>query len=66
MSVKFYSGQYEDCSPGEITSDSSETALKRQRGNGQYICDSGEGGIRTVKHVSFQKVSTSLVELCWS
>ena len=30
----------------------------------QYICAFGKGGIHGIKHVFFQKVSTSLVKLC--
>ena len=29
----------------------------------QHICDVGEGGICAIKHIFFQKVSTSLVKL---
>ena len=34
-----------------------------EMGKGQYTCDFGEGGIRAVKHICFQKVSASLVKL---
>lgn len=53
-----------DCSSGVSTSDSSGAYSEEARGNGQCIFDSGEEGIYTVKHVSFQKVSVSPVELC--
>ena len=33
------------------------------RGKGQYTRDFGEGRIRAVKHICFQKVSTSLMKL---
>ena len=34
----------------------------QQRG-GQYICDFGEGEIRAIKHIFFQKVPANLVKL---
>ena len=43
LQVKFYLGQNEDYSPGGNISDSSEKLLQRGRGEGQYICDFGEG-----------------------
>ena len=55
-------GQNEDYSLGESSSDSSERLLQRGRGEGQYICDFSEGGIHAVKHISLQKVSTSLMK----
>ena len=42
--------QNEDYSPGDSISDSSEKLLQRGRGEDQYICDFGEGGIHAVKH----------------
>ena len=36
---------------------------KEVGGEGQYICDFGEGGVHAVKHICFQKVSTGLVRL---
>ena len=36
---------------------------KEAVGKGQYICDFGEGGISTIKHILSQKVSTSHVKL---
>ena len=32
-------------------------------GKGQYICDFGEKGIYAIKHIFFQKVSTSTMKL---
>ena len=32
-------------------------------GGGHYICDFGESGIHAIKHIFFQKISTSLVKL---
>ena len=34
------------------------------RGEGQYICDFSEEGLCAIKHIFFQKVSTSLVKFC--
>ena len=53
-------GQHEDCSPGDSTSDSSERLLQRGPGEGQYICDSGEGRVHAVKHIFFPE------DFCWS
>ena len=36
---------------------------KEARGKGQYICDFSEGRKYASKHILFQKVSTSLVNL---
>ena len=58
--------QNEDYSPGDSISDSSEKLLQRGRGEDQYICDFGEGGIHAVKHIYFLKVSADLVKFCWS
>ena len=33
-----------------------------REGEGEYICGFGEGGIHAIKHIFFQKVSTSLVK----
>jgi len=58
--VKFYLGQKKDCSLGDSTSDGSEKLLQRGRGDGQYICDFGEGGAHEIRHIFFfQKVSAS-------
>jgi len=48
--VKLYLGQREGYSPGNSISDSSEELLQRGKGEGQYICDFGEGGYGAVKH----------------
>ena len=48
MSWKFYLGQNEDCSLGDSISLISGKPLPRSRGEGQYICDFGEGGIHTI------------------
>ena len=64
--VKFYLGQDEDFSPGDSISDNSEKLLQRDSGEGQYICDFGEGGrVHAIKHIFFfffQKVSAGLKE----
>ena len=41
--VMFYLGQNEDYSLGDTTLDLSEKLLQRDREEGQYICDFGEG-----------------------
>ena len=46
-------------SPRESISDSSEKLLQRGRGEGQYICDFSEGGVRAIKHTFLQKVAAS-------
>ena len=51
----------EDYSPKDSTSDSSEK-LGVGGGQGQYICDFGEGGIHAINHIFFQ-VSAILVKL---
>ena len=50
-------GQNEDYSPGGSISNSSEKLLLRGRGEGQYICDFGEGGVHSIKN-------TFLAEAC--
>ena len=60
MKVAFYLGQNEDCGLGDITSDSSEKLLQRGWVVGQYVCGFGEGRIHVIKHIFFQKVSSSL------
>ena len=60
LKVAFYLGQNEDCGLGDSTSDSSEKLLQRGRVVGQYVCGFGEGGIHAIKHIFFQKISTSL------
>ena len=52
-------GQNEDYSSGDRISDSSEKLLQRGRGEGQYICDFSEGGVRAIKHTFLQKVAAS-------
>ena len=59
LQVKFYLGQNEDCSPGDSTSDSSERLLQRGRGERQYICDFGKGGVCAIKHIF------SVESFCW-
>ena len=54
--VKFYWGQNEDYSPGDSILDSSEKLLQRGRGEGQYICDFGEGDVHAIKHIFFAEV----------
>ena len=49
----FYLRQNEDYSPGDSSSDSSEKLLQRDRGNGQHICDFGQGGVQAIKHIFF-------------
>jgi hypothetical protein len=60
--VKFYLGQKKDCSLGDSTSDGSEKLLQRGRGDGQYICDFGEGGVHAIRHI-FLQISTSLMRV---
>ena len=64
--VKLYLGQREDYSPGNSISDSSEELLQRGKGEGQYICDFGEGGYGAVKHTFWQRVATSYNEVAAS
>ena len=47
----FYLGQNEDYSLGDSISDSSEELVQRGRGEGQYRCDFGEGGVHAIKHI---------------
>ena len=63
LQAEFYLGHKEDCSLEDSTSDSSEKLLQRGREKDQYICDFGEGGIRALRHIFSQKVSTSLMKL---
>ena len=51
--LRFICGQNEDCSPGDSTSDSAEKLLQRDRGEGQYIDDFGEGEIHAIMHIYF-------------
>ena len=51
--AEVYLGQNEDCSLEESTSDSSEKLLQRGTGEGQYICDFGEGRVHAIKHIFF-------------
>ena len=61
LQVKSYPGQNEDFSPGDSISDSSEKLLQRDSGEGQYVCDFGEGGVHALKNIFFlQKVFTVL------
>ena len=60
MSIKFYLGQYEDCSLGDSTSDSSAKLFQRGSGERRYICDFGEGGVHAIEHIFFAE------SLCWS
>ena len=57
--VKLYLGQNEDCSPGDSISDSLEKLLLGGRGEGQYICDFGEGGVHCNQAHIFLQVSAS-------
>ena len=65
LRVKFYLRQNENCSPGDSISDSSEKVLQRSRVKGQCICDFGEGGIHTIEHIFFQKLSASHEKQSW-
>ena len=51
--LSVYLEQYEHCSPGDGTSDSSEKLFQRGRGEGQNVCDSGKGQVHAVKHIFF-------------
>ena len=53
MRVKFYLGQYGDCSLGDSTSDSSAKLFQRGSGKKRYICDFGEGEVHAIKHFFF-------------
>ena len=49
-------------SPGDRILDNSEKLLQRDKGEGQYICDFGGGGVHAIKYMLFfflQKVSVS-------
>ena len=61
--VKFYLGQYEVYSLGNSISDSSKKLLQRGKGEGQYLCDFGEGEIHAIKHIFLQAVSAGLVKV---
>ena len=61
VKVKFW-GQNEDYSPGDSVSNSSEKLLQRGQGEGQCICESGDGEIHAIKHIFFQ-ISASLMKL---
>ena len=50
MRVKFYWGQNEGYSLGDSILDSSEKLVQRDGGEGQYMCDFGEGGVLGTKH----------------
>ena len=51
--VKLSLRQNEDCSPGGSTSDNSEKLLQRGRGESNYMCNFGEGGVHAIKHTFF-------------
>ena len=64
MWVKFYLEQNEDCHPGDGTSDGSERLLQRGGVQGKVsLCDSGEGKVHAVKHLSHKMFSASGEEL---
>ena len=63
LQVRFYLRQYEDCSLGDSTSDSSEKLLQRGRGEGQHAHDFGEGVVHAIKHLPLPKYSASHQEL---
>lgn len=58
MRVKFFGGQNEDYS--------SEIPLQRGRGEGQYICDSGEAGDTGNQACILQKLAASLMRVTTS
>ena len=60
--LSFYLGQNEDCSLGDSTSDSFEKWLQRGRGESQHTHDFGDRRIHAIKHIFFQKVSSSLMK----
>ena len=62
--VTFYLGQNEDCSPRGSTSDSSEKLLQRGGGEDTIYVILVKGEYMQIKHMFFQKVSTSLMKLC--
>ena len=45
----------EDHSARDSTPGSFEKLLQRGRGEGQYICDFGKGGVLAIKHVFFSE-----------
>ena len=49
--VKFYLRQKKDYSLGDSTSDSSKKLFQRGRGDGQYMCDFGEGGAHEIRDI---------------
>ena len=51
--ASFYLGAKWDDSLRDSLSDSSQKLLQRGRGEGQYICDFGEGGVYAVKHIIY-------------
>ena len=60
MRVKFYLGQYEDCSLGDSTSDSAAKLFQRGSRKRRYIRDFGEGEVHAMKHILFAE------GFCWS
>lgn len=54
LCFKFYFGQTEDYSTGGSISDSLEKLLQRGRGQGQYVCDFGEGEEHANKHTFYK------------
>ena len=63
--IKFYLGQSE----GYAQKTAPQTALRscsKEAGEHQHVCDFGEEGIHAIKHIFFQRVSTSLTKLCYS
>ena len=50
---KVHNVQNEGYIPGDSISDSSEKLLQRGRGEGQYLCDFGEGGVHAIQHIFF-------------
>ena len=45
------------CSLGDNISDSFEKLLQRGRGEGQDICNFGEGGVHAINHIFFAEDS---------
>ena len=60
MRVKFYLGQYEDYSPGDKISDSSEKLVQRGSREGQHICDFGKEEVHAIKYMCFVE------NFCWA
>ena len=48
-----FGGQIEEYSPGDSTLDNSAKLLQKDWGEGQYMCDFGDGRVHVIKHINF-------------